>query len=400
MEEKRNTLRVKMFGSFSMMYDGISLLGKKISETQFTYLMQILLHNREKGISREQLEEMLFGDRDIKNVHHTMQSVIYNAKKKLKKAGLPDVNYIRLEKGIFYWTDEIPVEEDVTEFERLCREAEKETDPDVKLQFLLDACHCYTGEFLSAYAGVMWVAAESRKYCAMFYNCEEQAASILRERKDFMQLEKLGLYASSVAPFADWENLTVEALVGMGRYEEALNLYSATVDMYFQERGIRPSEKLMESMEYVQEQMIHPQEMLESIQSRLAEENSYGGGYICGYVMFRSIYQMVTRMMERGGQSVYLMLCTVVDSKGNPMKEGAQLDDLSVRLGDAIRRSVRQGDVINQYGKGQYLVLLINITMENCSIVQKRINSNFLVGRQRTSVQYHVSPVRCKYTEF
>ena len=90
--QEDNALHVKMFGNFSILYQGKSLLGKKVSETQFSYLMQILLHNRTEGVPREQLEEMLFGDRDIKNIHHTMQSVIYNAKNKLKKAGLPETN--------------------------------------------------------------------------------------------------------------------------------------------------------------------------------------------------------------------------------------------------------------------------------------------------------------------
>ncbi|MDY5619134.1 MAG: hypothetical protein SPF78_11540 [Lachnospiraceae bacterium] len=31
--------------------------------------------------------------------------------------------------------------------------------------------------------------------------------------------------------------------------------------------------------------------------------------------------------------------------------------------------------------------------MECCSIVQKRINYNFLIGRQRTGVQYYVNSV-------
>ena len=106
-KSKDNVLYVKMFGSFSMIYAGESVLGNKVSETQFTYMMQILLHNRKNGVSRESLEEMLFGDRDIKNIHHTMQSVIYNAKNKLRKAGLPIANYIRMEKGVFYWTDDI-----------------------------------------------------------------------------------------------------------------------------------------------------------------------------------------------------------------------------------------------------------------------------------------------------
>ena len=99
--------------------------------------------------------------------------------------------------------------------------------------------------------------------------------------------------------------------------------------------------------------------------------------------------------MERGGQSVYLMLCTVVDSKGNPMKDGPMLEELSQRLRDAIQQSVRRGDAVNKYGKGQYLVLMMNTTRENCKILQKRINYHFIVGRQRTGIQYYVNSVIC-----
>ena len=101
-------------------------------------------------------------------------------------------------------------------------------------------------------------------------------------------------------------------------------------------------------------------------------------------------------MMERGGQSVYLMLCTVVDSKGIPMREGPLLGELSHRLEEAIRLSVRRGDAINRYGAGQYLLLLVNTTRENCRILQKRINCRFLTGRQRTGVQYYVNSVICE----
>ena len=48
-------------------------------------------------------------------------------------------------------------------------------------------------------------------------------------------------------------------------------------------------------------------------------------------------------------------------------------------------------DIMNRYNKGQYLVLLMNTTMENCEIIQKRINQKFMVNRQRISVRYYVS---------
>ena len=66
--EKDNILHVRMFGSFSMVWNGEYLAGgTRSSETQFAYLMQLLLHNRRSGISREQLSKNLFADRDIKD---------------------------------------------------------------------------------------------------------------------------------------------------------------------------------------------------------------------------------------------------------------------------------------------------------------------------------------------
>ncbi|XCP85578.1 BTAD domain-containing putative transcriptional regulator [Roseburia hominis] len=386
-------LHVKMFGNFSVTYEGKSLLGKKISETQFSYLMMVLLHNREEGVSREYLEEILFRDRDLENVHHTMQSVIYNTKKKLEKLGLPKTKYITLQKGKYCWTKDIPVIEDAEEFDKLYQEAQEETDEDVKIQLLMDACHTYTGEFLENYAGILWVSAEARKYRTAFYRCVEEAAELLRKRGDYMQLQELGRYATSVAPFSDWESLTMEAMIELGQYEEASELYAQTVDTYFKERGLRPSQKLMDSLNHLGDRLVHSHETLDNIQKELEETADEGGGYLCSYPIFQGIYHMLARMMERGGQSVYLMLCTIVDSKGNPMRSGEHLEELSTRLGDAICKSVRRGDVINRYSKGQYLVLLVNTTRESCAVIQKRINYNFLIGRQRTGIQYYVNSV-------
>ena len=143
--------------------------------------------------------------------------------------------------------------------------------------------------------------------------------------------------------------------------------------------------------------MRHSYDILDQIQEKLSDRiEGAPGGYQCTYPVFRGIYHVVNRMMERGGQSVYLMLCTLVDGKGNPMKEGKRLDELSERLSMAIQNSVRHGDIINQYGKGQFLILLVNTTRENCGIVEKRINHKFAAEGQRTGVQYHVNSVICE----
>lgn len=395
--EKKNVLCVRTFGGFSMNWNGKLITGSaKSGESQFTYLMQILLHNREKGVSREAAEDFLFGDRELDNPHHAMQSVIYNAKKKLKAAGLPDVNYIEQRKGVLYWTDEIAVSEDANEFEGLYLEAENVKNTQKKLDLYLEACHSYSGEFLPAQTSIIWIAQEARRYRGMFCSSVEKATQLLRANQDYGQMEELGLRAARINPLADWETVTMEALVSMGRYEDARKLYEDTVDLYLSEQGLRPSKKMLKLLDRLGTQMEHSHEVLDTIQEKLTEKREEeAGGYMCSYPVFQGIYHMMERLMERGGQSVYLMLCTVVDSKGNPMKEGEMLNELSLRLRDAIRQSVRHGDVINKYGKGQYLVLLVNTTRENCKVVQKRINYRFVVGRQRTGIQYYVNSVLC-----
>ena len=390
-------LQVQMFGGFSLSWGGKLVSGsKKTSESQFNYLMQLLLHHGENGVSRDMLERVLFEDRDIQDIHHAARSVIYNAKRKLRAAGLPDVNYIEQRKGICYWNPQVPVKEDAAEFERLYRQAEEASDREEKVKLYMEACHLYTGEFLPQQTGVVWVAQEAKRYRALFCSCVERAVRQLRLTQDFPQMEELGIYATAINPLSDWETVTMEALVAMGRYEDARRLYDDTVDLYFQEQGLRPSSRMMELFEKLGTQMEHQYDALDDIQRKLSEgQADCGGGYLCAYPVFQGIYRMVTRMLERGGQSVYLMLCMVVDSKGNPMRDGQMLEELAGRLEEAIRDSVRHSDAISRYGKGQYLVLLMNTTRESCGVIQKRINCRFLIGRQRTGIQYYVNSVIC-----
>ena len=394
-EQRDGVLYVQMLGGFAATYNGrLAAGGSKASNSQFTQLLQILLHNRGKGVSRDRIERLLFEDRDMEDIHHALQSVIYNAKKKLEKLGLPKVNYIEQRKGVFFWTDEVPVVEDAAEFEALAREAAETEDPDRKLALCLEASHWYEGEFLPSQTAVIWAAQEARRLKELFCEVTETAADLLRERQDFFQLEDLGVHASKVDPLSDWETLTMEGLVSLGRYEEARKLYDETVEYYFNEEGLRPSRKMMAQFERLGTEMLYQHAALDFIQSELTgRHDTFPGGYLCTYPIFQGIYRMVERMVERGGQSVYLMLATVVDGKGNAITEGERLPELTRRMGDAIRHTVRRGDAMCQYGKGQFLVLLVNTSWENCGVIQRRINQRFNQGRSRIGIQYYVNSV-------
>lgn len=387
-DSREDVLTVRTFGGFAMEWRGRPVAGSiKTRESQFIYLMQLLLHERDRGVSRDLLEEVLFGDRDVGDTRHALRSVIYNAKRRLRESGLPDLNYILHRKGIYYWTDRVPVTEDAWEFEKLCGEAGREEDPDRKLELYYRAGIVYGGEFLAAHAGVLWVAREAKRYRNMFFSCVEKAVEMLRDKRDFQRMKELGIHASKASPLSDWETVTMEALVAMERYEEARKLYDDTVEYYYREQGLRPSRQLMLLVRRLGVQMEHGYGALEDIQENLSGKKGQGaGGYLCSYPVFQGIYRIVERMMGRDGQSAYLMLCA--PESGLRDEQAA-----SARLADAILDSVRKSDAVSKYGREQYLVLLVNTTIEGCNIVKSRISGRFRELYRGADVRYCVNPV-------
>ncbi len=159
MEEKGsdNILYVQTFGEFSVTWNGKRIAGRNgAGETQFVSLLQLLLHDQGRGIARNLLEEVLFAGRDLQDRGHAMRSILYNARKKLRKACLPDLEYISQKSGVYYWTDEVQVEEDAARMDQLYQQVGTEEDPERLLELCLSACYCYTGEFLGTQAKALW----------------------------------------------------------------------------------------------------------------------------------------------------------------------------------------------------------------------------------------------------
>ena len=383
---------LKTLAGFSMKYGGIEVAAGKQSESQIGLLLLLLMHYRETGVNRSLIKKTLFEDRDIEDVAHAIRNVLYNARKLLKSHGLPDVSFVRQKKGVYYWTDEVKIIEDATEFERAYEEAKQETSLKKKTDRMVDACYRYSGRFLPEMESVIWVFQEADRYRDIFHECVNETAQLLREAHRYKDLYDLGIFAVKADPFSEWEVLVMESLTSLGQFAKAESYYDKVVDEYIHEYGNQTNDYVKEIISKLGDHLFHEHETIDEIQGKLRlDDNNERKGYYCSLPVFQELYRTVERTMARSGDKIFLMLCTIVDSKGNPMREGPKLDELSDRLKDALIRSVRRTDTITKYGKGQYLALLINTTKENCQVVEKRISSHFLVKRQRTGVDFTVS---------
>ena len=388
------TINVKTFGGFSIRYKDSELSFGNQSESQMVQLLQLLLHFRRQGLSRDLAKAALFGDRDVDDVSHSIRNIIYNLRKRLKALGLPDSQYVVKKKGVYFWCDDIKVIEDASEFETAFDNAMNCEDNEQKIDMLTNACYMYAGRFLAGNESSVWSAQEAERYREIFSDCVIELTDMLRDAHKYKQLLDVSTYASKVDPFSEWEIMTLEALGRLGKFDRTESFYRKTVDMYVKEYGGRANSYVREFINRIGLKLVVGHESLEEIQSKISNPDDYPReGYYCSLPVFQEIYRMTERMMERSGEKIFLMLCTILDSKGNPMREGSRLEELSERLRQTIIESVRHTDTVTRYGKGQYLVLLINTTEEDCSVVSKRISSRFIREGQRTSLSYSVSNI-------
>lgn len=393
-ENSIKKLYVHMLGGYSMMYEEepVSLNCGVISKTMQLLLM--LLHAGEKGIPRARLLEILYGREEISNPSNSLRATVFRLKKLLISAGLPEDEYISTSGGVYRWSGKLEVTIDAHEFANVAKLA-LETKGEEQLPLLKKACDLYRGEFLPMLAGEEWVTVESVHYQELYFSCLREACAQMKERREYEDMLELCTLATSIYPFEEWQILQIDCLMAMNRYKEALKAYEKATVLFFEELGLSPSEKMLARFRAMSGQIHYATGALTDIKNSLKEKEWLPGAYYCTYPSFIDCYRLVARMIERTGQSVFLLLCTLADTAGNPLENNDSLVKYTDKLHNAIGRSLRRGDLYTRYSPNQFLVLLMGISQEACNIASTRIDKNFRdedIGR-KVRINYYATSI-------
>ena len=396
MNEKLPILNVHMLGDFSVMYGNQPISFGKNTTTKAMKLLQILLYHGEQGISREKLLNALYVREELADASNNLRVTVHRLKKIIVVAGLPADEYIHIKKGIYSWQAPMRVEVDVKRFVSLYKESKECTDKERKEELLTQVCQMYHGEFLPALSGEEWVLLESIQYKKIYSESLKELCESLMTKGEYEEVLALCESACRMYPFDEWQSVRIECFIRLKRFKEALKEYEDTAKLFFEELGITPSDRLLKQFDEMSNQMNHtnPREINE-IKERLKEDSDRGGAYYCSLPSFRDSYRLVSRMLERNGQSAYLMLCSITDGKGHPMEKPEKLAVMAEELQNSIQHSLRRGDSFTKYSSSQYLILLTGTNKENCGMIFDRLRKYF--SREHKSwvknLEYFVSSI-------
>ena len=115
--------------------------------------------------------------------------------------------------------------------------------------------------------------------------------------------------------------IQMDCLLAMNRYREALNVYEDTTMLFFEQMDLSRSKKMLDHFRTMSSQLHDSMGALAEIKSSMSEKEFIPGAYYCSYPSFIDSYRMISRTLERSGSSIFLMLCTITNNRGNPIEK-------------------------------------------------------------------------------
>lgn len=397
MSERLPELKVYMLGGFHIVYGEQVILLNKNTGTKAMKLLQMLLHaaGNGEGISRAQLWEGLFGREELSNVANNLRVTAHRLKKLLLDEGLPAAEYIQIENGIYKWFCPMELYVDAADFAKTIEAAKEETDQTRKIELLQYACRLYKGELLPGLSGEDWVIVNSMRYKEQYTEALLEICGYLKEQREYEKILELAQTAAEIYPFDEWQAIKIDALMALKQYKEAHRYYEETAKMFFEELGISPSERMLGQLKEMSTKMGRQYQDAGEIRDGLKEKEREEGAFYCTLPSFRDGYRLIRRIIERNGQSVFLMVCSITDGQGKPMENKEKLEVLSEKLFQSIKNGLRRGDSFTKYSPSQFLVLLVGTNRENCDLIFRRIQNRFSEEHKswQKYLEYYVSSV-------
>ena len=375
-------LEVSTLGKFSVVGGDAVLNDDILRSDMLKKLLIYILTHREHPITIQELAEALWQDEETDNPAGALKNLMYRLRNILKVT-FGNAKYIITSPGAYSWNTEIEICFDAENFERFCKQAKAASKEEAAIQSYERALALYKGEFMDHILDRHWAVTLSTYYHSLFLTATKELAELYQKENRYQDMERIcinGLHFDKVDE--QMHCFYIMALIRQNKFELALKSYEEAVRILYDALGVRNSERLQE----VQKELLKMNkgteaEGMESVSEDMAEVEKPVGVYLCGYPVFREIYRLEARKIGRLGEAEYVVLPTVevnesVKSENSKMKKFL-MNQAMKQLEEALKGTLRIGDVAARYSDTQFVLLLPGCTYESSVQVSKRILAYF-----------------------
>lgn len=387
-------VRIQMMGGFIVFINEIRMDQALEKTRKGAALMQMLLVSRGQSVSTGRLIASLWPEEESANPESALKTLVSRLRTLLNQIA-PDLGKcIVSDRGSYLWIAPADMEVDFYQVEDLFAELE-EADGDRREELIRRLLEIYTGDLLQDCYQNEWARAQSTALHTRYLDAVHELVSILKERRDDEGVIAVCRRALEVDGFDDHLHLELmSSLINRGRTNEAMTQYKHVTNMYYQGLGIRPSDEVQAFYKRIVSNGKNLEFNLESIRNELRESGGKGGAFVCEYTVFKDIFNLQMRNLERLGSTMFLGLIQIVDQSSaepDPLKQ----DHLMRELMDVLRTNLRKGDTVAMFNTDIVALLLPMVNYSSGKLVMERLKREYYKKMKTSNVtfNYRIGPL-------
>lgn len=389
-------IQIHMLGGFHVFINGIAVDEQVLKTKKGCMLLQYLILQRGKPVPTVELYEALWPDDENSNPANALKTLISRTRATLTKLSPLFADCISTQRGSYRFNIDCGIEVDIYEFETLThRLADVRVLDDESNALFQTMLTLYAGDLLPANASENWVVARNVDLHNRYLKAVLSYIELLQKKNNYDEIIHVSRIALDIDAFDERLHISLmDALVRAGRNNESLMQYKHATNIYYRYLGAQPPEALQDFYKQIITAGQELEMNIDLIKAELAEAGKVRGAFVCEYAVFKDIYHLQARSLERLGLSMFIVLMKVNTIDGTPF-EPLVLDDIMKRLLDVLRNNLRKGDTVSQFSPTQFALLLPSVNYDTGKLVMERIRRAFYREQANSNIMltYRFGPV-------
>lgn len=359
-------------------------------------LIAYLILNGGTPVPNQRLLTALWPEESSSNPLNSLKTLISRVRSMLNQVSEGFGNCIVADRGAYRWELLPDMTVDVYEIENIFDQLAVHKADSAKCHELCkQLMHLYKGDLLQQNDQNEWALTRAtalhNRYMAAIYSYVD----LLRQEENYEEVINVCRAALDVDNFDDHLHMELmSALIKTNRSNEALIQYKHVMHLHYKYLGIQPSEDMQEFYKKIVNAGRTLEFNLESIRNELQESGEQRGAFICEYAVFKEIFNLQIRNLERLGATMFLAVIMVSDINGLPM-DSIKQEGIMNGLLEILKTNLRKGDTVTHFSPTILALLLPTVNYTTGNQVMERIKRLFYKKYPNSSVafNYRVGPL-------
>ncbi len=370
-------IRVTMLGKFTIQGTSdmppreISLTGKA---RKLWILITYLIIYRERGVSPQELIDLLWPEAQNKNPLSTLQNNVSRARRLLSCKEHKTGCIIQFENGLYHWNTEWETVVDYERFDKLAKKSMNISDEEQAVEIGLEAMEIYTGEFLPEVATESWCINMNQYFSSLFLKLATFLVPLLIRQNRRIEAENLCVKGIKINPTVEEFSIMLMRCFNEGKnYQGVLDQYKYIQKEYEENYGITPSDEIEKEKTIALQNLYGEGALEQQIHQLFVESQEKKGAFFCEKNVF---WQIVNLRLREGKRTKYQ--CKILQIQ--LLEENLSLEQQECymkQMKDIIMSDLRSSDGFSRQDFTSFVVLFSGLTTANIHNVSRRIQRRY-----------------------